>query len=377
MSSIYTNTLFLFILCNMKTAQIYFENFIRILGSRVALNIYFWVFLFVIKMEDADDQTAYSEAFYYGMMLFYMGFFAVLSYVNNLILLPKLLFRKKRLLFVVSVLSLIFVISYVYTFFIKYLPTVFPGFDSMQVSMVMSPVSNDISFIGILNDIQTYFAIMVVWLTIFTLLGYYHYAVSKTKRLEEQINKHREAELAFIKNQMNPHFLFNTLNNLYALSIKKSDETPEVILQLSTILRYILYESDIPLVSFEKEKEIIQAYIDIELLRLPQTPKIQFSIMADKPYLIPPLLWLAPLENVFKHSRSANELEIDFKLTIVQNAFHLYCKNNFKPSAEIQAGGLGLTNLTKRLEWLYPNRHNLKTEIDRNYFIIDLTINLN
>jgi two-component system LytT family sensor kinase len=363
----------------MKTAQRFFEKFFRILGSRVALNIYFWFFLYAIKLGDADDQTAYSPGFYYGMMVFYMLFFALLSYVNNLVLLPVLLFRKKRLLYFLSVLLLIFCISFVYTFFIKWMPIVFPGFDSMQVSIVMSPGNTDISVAGILADIETYFFSMLIWTIIFTMLGYYHFATAKTKRLEEQINKHRETELAFIKNQMNPHFLFNTLNNLYALSIKKADETPEVILQLSTILRYILYESDIPLVSFDKEKEIIQAYIDIELLRIPQTPYIQFSIMADKPYQIPPLLWLAPLENVFKHSRSVNELEIDFRLTIKQNMFLLYCKNNFKPLAphsEKQTGGLGLSNLTKRLEWLYPGKHTLKTEIAGNYFIIDLAIEL-
>jgi two-component system, LytTR family, sensor kinase len=360
----------------MKTAKAFFEQFIRIIGSRVALNLYFWVILFSIKLPDIDDQFAYSKAFYIILILFYMSFFALLSYLNNFILLPKLLFNQKRLLYFGSAIGITFLTAYVYTFFLKWFPLQFPGFDSMQVSIVMDPVDADLSVSGILNDIQTYFSMMLVWLTIFTLLGYYHYAVRKTKTLEAQISKHREAELAFIKNQMNPHFLFNTLNNLYGLAIKKSDETPEVILKLSTILRYILYESDVPSVSFEKEKEIIRAYVDIELLRIPQTPHIRFSITADKPYQIPPLLWLAPLENVFKHSRSVDTLEIDFRLNIRENTLILYCKNNFKTPAEKQSGGLGLNHLGKRLEWLYPNKHQLNTTIDGNYFIIELEINI-
>lgn len=349
----------------------------KLLSSRVALNIYFWVFLFALKSGDANHEGPLNPVLLYGVMLFLMLFFVGLSYFNNLVLLPKLLFHNKRWTYILSILFSILVIAFIYTLTLKYLPILFPGIDPMDLSIVMSPLSNEMSFVAVVEDMQTYAAIMVVWITIFTLLGYYHHSVNEKKRLEALVNKHRDAELAFIKNQMNPHFLFNTLNNLYALSIKKSEETPEAILQLSTILRYVLYESDVPLISFEKEKEIIQAYIDIELLRVPQTPGVQFSIMADKAYQIPPLIWLPVIENVFKHGRSVNAFEIDFRLNIVQNKLHLYSKNLFKPQPEkLQTGGLGLSNLAKRLEWMFPNKHNLKTEIQGNYFIIDLTIDL-
>ncbi len=362
----------------MKTTTTFSAKLVSFIGSRLALNIYFWVFLFVLKCSDADDQLAYSPFFYYSLMLFYMGFFVLLSYVNNLVLLPTFLFQKKRWQYFLSAAVLLFIIAFVYTFLIKWLPTVFPGLNALDMSIIMSPVTQDMTIWGILEDMPSYLSMMVVWTILFTLLGFYHHSMAKTKRLEALVNKHREAELAFIKNQMNPHFLFNTLNNLYALSIKKSDETPDVILQLSAILRYILYESDVEFVSFEKEKEIIQAYIDIELLRVPQTPEIQFSIMADKPYNIPPLLWLPALENIFKHSRSVDALEVDFRLSIQQNELHLYCKNNFKKPVitEIATGGLGLANLKKRLAWLYPNKHKLTTTVHENYFIIDMHIQL-
>jgi sensor histidine kinase YesM len=363
----------------MKSLEQIGQTLLKFIGSRLALNIYFWIFLFAIKFSDADDQVAYSKTFYYGMMIMLMGFFAQLSYMNNLVLMPKLLFQKKRFQYFIAILSYTFLTAFVYTFLLKWLPTVFPGLTILEMSIIMSSVSSDTSLAGIYTDIGTYMSMMSIWIIVFSLLGFYHHSVGKMKSLEQAINKHRETELAFIKNQMNPHFLFNTLNNLYALAIKKSDETPEIILQLASILRYILYESNADKMSFEKEKEIIQAYINIELLRIPQTPAVQFSIMADKPYQLPPLLWLAPLENIFKHGRSVTTPEIDFKLSIIKNQMHLYAKNNYKAlqhHIQKQAGGLGLTNLRKRLDWLYPNHYLLTTEVRENYFIIELKIQL-
>lgn len=354
------------------------QHILQLLGSRLALNIYFWVFMLVLKHSDADDQTAHTPIFYYGMMVFYMSFFALISYVNNLILLPKLLFPGKRLLYFINVGIFLFTVAYVYTFLMKWVPMVLPGFDSMQVSIVMSPVSNDLSPSGILGDIDTYLFMMVIWTTVFTLLGYYHHSVSKVKLMEDALHKHRETELNFLKNQINPHFLFNTLNNLYALTLKKSDEAPEAILKLSSVLRYVLYEADARLVPFEKERDVMQAYIDIELLRMHDSPNLQFSMTADRSCMIPPLLWLPVLENVFKHSRQVESLEVDFQFSIRQDTLKMYCKNNTtpKPSSPIAVGGIGLSNLRKRLELVYPAKHSINVTHTENYFIIEVLINL-
>ena len=362
------------LLCFMKRLQTY----LPLLGSRLALNVYFWIILFAIKQSDADDQFAYSKMFYYGMMVFYLSFFILISYVNNLILVPRLLFKKKKGLYFASVLAFLFAVAFVYTFLMKWLPMVIPGLDSMQVSIIMSPVSQDLSVFGILEDIQTYFAFMVVWTTLFTLLAYYHYSIQKVKQMEDALNKHREAELNFLRNQINPHFLFNTLNNLYALTLKKSDEAPEAILKLSSVLRYVLYETNVNLVPFEKEKDVIQAYIDIELLRIPDSPNLQFAITADRECMIPPLLWLPILENVFKHSRQVEALEVSFQLSIHQNTLTIFCKNNTaaKPMTPAAEGGIGLQNLRKRLELLYPENHSIQVTHSEIYFIIEVKITL-
>lgn len=350
----------------------------EVLSSRLALNIYFWVILILLKHSDADDQHAYSPWIYYGLMLFFMSFFAFISYFNNLVVLPKLLLRGKRFLYFIITPCYVFLVAFFYTFLLKYIPTIMPGMVTLEMSIVMDPFSGDLSVAGVLEDIQTYFVMMLVWVTLFSLLAIYHYNSKKVKAMQIAIAKHQEAELHFLKNQLNPHFLFNTLNNLYALSLKKSDETPEAIIKLSTVLRYMLYEADVNLVSFEQEKEIMQAYIDIELLRIKQTVNLQFAFTADKEYQIPPLLWLPILENVFKHTRNVAEPEIDFSFSIIGNKLHLQCKNTFVPSTQnqnIKEGGIGLTNLTKRLQLIYPHQHVLSQQISNNTYFIEVIIN--
>ena len=189
-----------------------------------------------------------------------------------------------------------------------------------------------------------------------------------------------QTELDFLKAQINPHFLFNTLNNLYALALKKSAQSPDAILKLSAILRYLLYDSNTSTVSFDKEKEIMEAYIDIELLRLDSSELVAISIEADQPYQIPPLLWLPILENVFKHGTRtmAEGNAVSFRFEILQNTLTIYAQNKEKLVSNVQPeqGGIGLSNLGKRLELLYPGKHTLAISRENNDYISQLTIAL-
>lgn len=348
------------------------------LGSRPALNLYFWVILFLIKYPDADDQTAYPALFYYVMMLGLMLFFAALSYLNNLVLLPWLWFKRKRYAYLLAVFLLVLLVSFVFTYTLKILPHFFPLLDPLQVSIVMSPVTTDTSFTGVVSDMQTYFAVMLAWTTVFALLGIYHHSHQQIQQMEQTINRHREEELRFLKSQINPHFLFNTLNNIYGLAIKKSDETADTILKLSSVLRYLLYDSEAQLIEFNKEKEVLFAYIDIELLRLPDNPNHHFSVNADKPYQLPPLLWLPVLENIFKHTRSISNPVIHFDLRILQDVLHLQSHNTClaQSSDSSNKGGIGLTNLRKRLDLLYPGKYELKEGRNGEMYHFELMIHL-
>ena len=197
------------------------------------------------------------------------------------------------------------------------------------------------------------------------------------KIASEAAHKQTQAELNMSRNQVNPHFLFNTLNNIYGLSLKKSDDAPESILKLSSIMRYMLYDADAPLMPFEKEKEIMQAYIDMELLRLQQSDKFKFVINADRNYNIPPLLWLPILENIFKHGTRVISYNyfIDYSFTIANGIMHISATNNCKESST-KFGGIGLDNLRKRLDILYPDRYQLDIQQNKDQYHTELTVTL-
>ena len=351
------------------------------LTGRLARNIYFWLSLFLIKLGDPRDSL--SPELYYSLLLFNLCFFIILCTSNTILLIPRLLARKKYFAYVIGSLASIFIFAFLYTWWLKFLMVKFPGIDVFDVSVVSSPLTTELSVASIIVEMQTDFFVMLIWYFGFTGMWYMNDHARKEKLMEEVLKKQIETELNFLKSQINPHFLFNTLNNLYGLSLKKSDEAPEAILKLSSVLRYILYESNVELISFEKEKEIMQAYIDIEMLRLPETGNIQFSIMADHPCNIPPLLWLPVLENVFKHGATmiSDEYFIDFRFTIQGNTLTIYSKNNFKLDTQKnnleKIGGIGLSNLRKRLELLYPGKHTISaTHDDYCFYTVNVQITL-
>jgi hypothetical protein len=355
------------------------HKLIQLIGSRPALNIYLWIFLITLKFPDADDQPESSKSLFYVLILINMGFFAVLGYVHNFILQRKLLFKGKKGTYFMASFLLLVTISTLYVFHLKVLQNWFPNIDTLQTSMVMAGISRGFSLMEVVADLETYFFAMLVWLFVFGLLGLYHHSKNKLSTLQNAINEHREAELIFLKNQINPHFLFNTLNNIYALSLRKDEQTPDVILKLAAVLRYMLYESEGNLVEAESEKEIMRSFIDIELLRIPETNQMQFSIHTDNHYKIAPLLWLPILENVFKHTRNLNQPIINFEFNIHQGYLSMKCRNSFsKPiqKSTEKVGGIGLTNLQKRLALLYPNQHTMNVKEDMDIYEIFIGINL-
>lgn len=347
------------------------QQLYRIVSGRVTRNIFFWVFIYYIKLSDADSLTAYPKGYYYSLMLVLLGFFIVLCYVNNLLLVPRLLARQRYGRYLLTVGLFIFLVAFTYTWALKLILATLPGIDVFQVSVLSAVLTPDTSVLSVLGEMSDIFVIMVVWVFVFTALWFMHDYARKEKLVEEALKKQAEAELGFLKSQLNPHFLFNTLNNLYGLALKRSDETPEVILKLSAILRYTLYESNAALVPFEKEKEIMQAYIDIEMLRLQEKAHAHFSIMSDGPRQVPPLLWLPVLENLFKHGMRMNDAQarIDFRYTIHGRELTIFSQNRLAalPGQQHEAGGIGLDNLRKRLQLLYPSSHSVMAAPDESH----------
>lgn len=185
-----------------------------------------------------------------------------------------------------------------------------------------------------------------------------------------------KAELALLKTQINPHFFFNTLNNLYALTVKNSDQAPGVILKLSEMMRYTIYEGKKEFVPLKDEIEYLNNYIDLHRIRYYKSVDIQFNSTVDESMQVAPLMYIILLENAFKHGiESIREgAFLHMNLENIDNTIHFSLSNNFEINESEEKKGIGLANLKQRLELIYPKKHELKLSIKDNIFKVDFKI---
>jgi LytS/YehU family sensor histidine kinase len=181
--------------------------------------------------------------------------------------------------------------------------------------------------------------------------------------------------------QIHPHFLFNTLNTIYGLALKQSKQTPDVILKLSNLLDYILYQVNKPMVSLNEELLHIKEYIDLVRIRFQETLHVSFLIEAvDEQIQIAPMLLIPLVENAFKHGNLVdNYLTIKIRSELRDNQLNFIVENTInRQSKKNTKGGIGLENIKKRLRLHYKNNHQLNTEQTDNWYIASLIIsNLN
>ncbi len=186
-----------------------------------------------------------------------------------------------------------------------------------------------------------------------------------------------QAELSFLKAQINPHFLFNTLNNIYALSVSQSEKTPESIMKLSNIMRYVTDEVAEDLVLLQSEIDCINDYIDLQKLRVGKTTKLKVEYSGEiKNQKIAPLVLMTFVENVFKYGISKHKTAaITIKLDIEDNKLLFFCQNTIFPhSAGTKRRGIGISNTRQRLEHMYPGKHRLEINTDNDLFTVNLGI---
>lgn len=197
------------------------------------------------------------------------------------------------------------------------------------------------------------------------------------RALEKQNLK---SELALLRSQINPHFLFNTLNNIDSLITRKSQTASESLIKLSDIMRYMIYDAADENVSFEKELQYIENYIDLEKLRLINSGAVDFRVEGNPDNIsVAPMLFIPFVENAFKHSdfRNVNDrINIHFKVESTGIIF--YCRNPYdkKETQKDETGGVGLAIVKQRLDLIYPGKHSLLIKNENNIFDVCLTINL-
>lgn len=200
----------------------------------------------------------------------------------------------------------------------------------------------------------------------------------QNKRLVEEKTT---AELKFLKSQIHPHFLFNTLNNLYALTLIESEKTPDIVLKLSDLLDYMIYKSNDMFVPLEKELEILEGYIELEKMRYHERLNLSYNVSGDvNSHKIAPLILLPFIENSFKHGARKDRVtsNINIRIEIKPEYFHMLVQNSLPAKDETdepEEQGIGLRNVKRRLELIYPGRHGLITKKEDDTYWVDLMIN--
>jgi len=230
------------------------------------------------------------------------------------------------------------------------------------------------SFVAFLSNIT-----WVVFPSIILIAIKYYRDQKEIIELKEQ---KKSTELDLLKNQLNPHFLFNTLNNLYALALKKSDKTPEVIAKLSEILDYILYQCKDDYVSINKEVELLENYIALEKVRYGSRVEVIFENQINRNINIAPLILLTFVENAFKHgvSQELNKALIELSIETTDTKIFFKLKNS-KPKVYAEnvirdKDSIGMQNTKKQLDLLYPKRYELLIENTATNYSLELKLQL-
>ncbi len=281
--------------------------------------------------------------------------YAVAALIINYLLLPQFLYQKKHLQFVgwtiVVIAALIFI-------------------EEAVIEQIYFPDTRGQRFLGV------FFSLWGV-LPVITVLSGFKFAwdaLRKQQEVELLKSTIKESELKFLKSQINPHFLFNNLNNLYSYAIDFSPKTPEIILKLSSVLRYMLYECKEKLVPLTKEVKQLENFTQLSQLQIEERGVVNFRAEINQSgYQIAPLILIVFIENAFKHSQASQSenIRIDIAIQLSEEGeLGFSCKNNFQPVANTDnlAQGIGLDNVKKRLQLLYPNTHQLTIkETDSQY----------
>jgi two-component system, LytTR family, sensor kinase len=198
------------------------------------------------------------------------------------------------------------------------------------------------------------------------------------KKYQETQNQFLQSELSYLKSQISPHFLLNSLNNIYSFAVINSPKTPDAVLKLSEILKYFLYESNGNAIAINREVEVIQSYIDLFRLRFKDALKVTIAISVDSNKEIEPLLLMSLIENAFKHSGIGMQDDAFIDIKVAENETQLIftIKNSIMQTNEAvgQYGGIGLQNISKRLKLNYPSNHEISIVQDDNSFFVKLVI---
>jgi len=327
----------------------------------------FWHTLFWLSMISFFVFIAYSngKSTIQSLLVIFVlfGFINIgLFYLNYLVFIPRFLDKKKYKAYAGIVVATIIIIGLA-----KY------GVAYLFKSIVLMRQDKLISFY-LYNINAAITSVIFVFLSTVLKFSIDWFLNERIQRDLE--NQRLSAELSFLKSQINPHFLFNSLNSIYSLAYQKSDTTPEAILKLSEIMRYMLYECNDNKVELAKEMQYLQNYIDLQKIRFGNKAFINFEVNGEvtNQYIVP-LLLISFIENAFKHGIANDPMSpITLRINLDEGRLFFFIQNKKHMHNRDASGGIGLNNVRRRLDLLYPQKYNLDIRDETDTYTVQLSL---
>ena len=358
-------------------------NKIKILLHLLAWVIILGIPLYFFKRWEVGND--FMWAYYIGNLIN-----GIIFYSNYLVLVPRFFFASRKLKYYLSVIILLIFLYFVSDRSNELIFKYVPGRNNTEeinkpkeMGTVVGPPKADDHF-G-----RPPFREMHLFNYIFTSLFLVFFSVgmrvlerhSQTEKLQKELEKEKlNSELAFLKNQISPHFFFNTLNNIYSLISINAEDSQKAVLRLSKLMRYLLYDSEHGDTKLSNEIDFMNNYIDLMKLRM--NNKISLTVTFPEKYEdinIPPLIFIPFIENAFKHGISYREKSfIEISMTTINKSVVFRCANSIvknRETDESEHSGIGLENVTKRLNLLFPGKHEMKINRSDKEFEVLLQIN--
>lgn len=340
---------------------------------RILLHILFWMCVYAYNILESwssmDDKRALIEIYTTKLPVQ-----IIIAYLLTYVLLPKYLFRKRYVQFYGYLLLTIYITCILYATYrafyfevaypdyykVKTKPSVFLYFDVMRFLMYASSFFTPAALMAVIKLIRT---------------------KNEDQQKQQWLERDKlQVELRFLKNQLNPHFLFNTLNNLYMLTLKASPDAPEVVARLSETLDYMLYRCHDREVPLAGEIQLIENYLLLEKLRLNKDVTVTFQHHQEiDSGTIAPLIMLSLVENAFKHgvNQGVDNAAVFIELRVDQHVFIFSVRNTKWSHHKPNPDGIGLRNIRRQLDLIYQNRHTFRIEETDSSYQVELQILLN
>lgn len=338
----------------------------------LAVHILFWTLILSVLLWDSFSNSPRPTL--YGALVKF-GYFAIINlsifYINYTLLIPILVKQKKKYgLYIGAIFMLIAVMVII--------KIVVASYNSDFILSYINPTTKQIEYLEFTKYIIFSIFVSGFFVVVSALLKFAIDWFGSERIQRDLLSEKRDMELQFLKSQLNPHFLFNSLNNIYSLAYQKSDKTADAILKLSEIMRYMIYESNDSWVSLSKEIDYVQSYIELQKLRFKDGAAVEFTLSGEiDNQQVVPLILISFVENAFKHG-VANDPNNPIRIHIIANQkiLNFSVSNKKNKSNKDLMGGVGLNNVERRLQLLYPERYKLNIVNSATHYTTELMLDL-